>query len=653
MAAASESVQLPSTRLDALFEALHAEGYRVVGPTIRDGAIVYDELRSAGELPIGWTDEQAPGSYRLKRRDDEAAFGYVVGPHSWKRYLFPPREQLVRIRLGGETPEWEATTDEGPPLAFLGVRGCELAAIDVQDRVFVRGPFVDHRYRARRDRCLLIAVSCTEAGELCFCDSMGTGPRAEGDYDLRLTEFEETFLVEPGTDRGRAVVHRLPTEAADDALERAADEAIERCRASMGRQLDTTDLPARLMGNLDHPRWDDVAERCLACANCTLVCPTCFCHDIHDGSELSGTEASRERSWDSCFTAAHSTIHGAQFRPDTRGRYQQWMTHKLATWTTQFGTSGCVGCGRCIAWCPVGIDLVEEASVIGGGEGAPMPLPEPATYPKHEVDGQVPRPARVLAVQRESHDTVTLQLERPAGYAFEHGQFNMLSLPAVGDVPISISGSGEDFIEHTLRSVGKATEGLAAVAEGDVVGVRGPFGSAWPFEEAVGRPVVVIAGGIGLAPLRSAIRAMMARPKDFPSIRLLYGTRTPREILFDRELLGWISAKGPMRAHVTVDRGDRTWTGNIGVVTKLIRRKRLPADGLYLICGPEIMMRFALEELDAIGVSSDQIYLSMERNMKCAVGMCGRCQYGPHFVCKDGPVFRHDRIEAIFGHRGF
>ena len=644
--------QLAGDQLEELFVALASEGYRIIGPTIREGAIVYDELRSASELPVGWTDEQGPGHYRLKPRDDQAAFGYVVGPHSWKQYLFPPHEPLVRIRSKGDLPEWRPHEDEGPPLAFLGVRGCELAAIDVQDRVFVRGPFVDGRYRARRDRCLLIAVSCTEAGDLCFCASMGTGPRAEGDYDLRLTELGETFLVEARSARGQAILGRLPTEAAEEPLLTEADEAIERCRASMGRHLDTEGLPARLMGNLDHPRWDDVAERCLACANCTLVCPTCFCFDIHDGSSLMAPEADRERSWDSCFTAAHSTIHGAQFRPDTRSRYQQWMTHKLATWVSQFGTSGCVGCGRCIAWCPVGIDLTEEATVIGSGEGAPMPLPAPRRYPPREDDGLVPVPVRVLAVERETHDTVTLHLERPAGYAFEPGQFNMLSLPGVGDVPISVSGASEDTIEHTLRGVGAATRALAERSVGDVVGVRGPFGSAWPLEAAVGRPVGVIAGGIGLAPLRSALRAMLARPGDFPSLRLMYGTRSPAEILYDRELLGWISSSD-MRTHVTVDRGDRTWAGNIGVVTKLMRRKRLSTEGIYFICGPEIMMRFTLQELTAIGVPSEQIHLSMERNMKCAVGLCGRCQYGPHFVCKDGPVFRHDQIADIFGQPGF
>jgi len=638
--------------LDALLSLLRSEGRRIIGPTIRDEAIVYDDISSVADLPAGWGDEQAPGHYRLRKRDDEARFGHVVGPHSWKRFLFPARETLVRIRRKDERPEWSSVADEGPPLVFLGVRSCDLAAIEVQDRVFVRGPFVDGRYRARRDQCLIIAVNCIEAGQLCFCDSMDTGPRVRGDYDLCLTELGDALVVEAGSEAGRALLDRLAPLAADVELVAAADEAIERCRASMGRTLVASGLPARLMGNLAHEQWNDVAARCLACGNCTSVCPTCFCSNISDHSTLGADEAWRERAWDSCFTSDHSTIHGAQFRPDIRSRYQQWLTHKLATWTSQFGTSGCVGCGRCIAWCPAGIDMTVEASTIASGPGQDLPLPEPSTHVRHDGDALVPTAVEVHEVVRETHDTVTLVLSAPPGYAHQHGQFNMLSLPAVGEVPISVSGFEDGVIEHTLRAVGNVTNALAELRPGAVLGLRGPYGTAWPLERCVGRPVVVVAGGIGLAPLRGAIREMVRRPDDYPSLRVLYGTRSPGDILFDRELLGWIQSR-QMRAHVTVDRGDRSWTGNIGVVTKLMRRKKMPEDGVYLLCGPEIMMRYSLSELGALGVPDESIYLSMERNMKCAIGHCGRCQYGPHFICKDGPVFRYDQVKDIFAKPGF
>jgi ferredoxin len=360
--------------LDELFAALEARGYTLVGPLVRDRAIVYDELHSSAELPAGWTDVQEGGSYRLERRDDDALFAHNVGPNSWKSHLFPSRLPLWTARRtnGG------LAVDEGRPAppryAFIGVRACDLHAIGIQDRVFMDGAYVDRDYMARREGAFVVAVNCSQAASTCFCTSMGTGPRASEGYDLALTELLDDgghrFLAEVGSELGAEVMAEVSHATAADEDAQAAERVVEQTAGQMGRTLDVTDIRDLLYRNREHPRWDEVADRCLTCGNCTMVCPTCFCHGVDDVTDLAGEEATRVRQWDSCFTLEHSYIHGGSVHTSAKSRYRQWMTHKLASWIDQFGTSGCVGCGRCITWCPVAIDITEEVAAIRATDGA-------------------------------------------------------------------------------------------------------------------------------------------------------------------------------------------------------------------------------------------------------------------------------------------
>jgi ferredoxin len=359
---------LDRTQFARLLAALRGRGYRLLGPVVRDGAIAYDEIASDADLPAGWTDEQSPGCYRLRCRDDARLFGYAVGPHSWKKFLHPARERLWQMRR--TAAGIEPIAEPRPPArdAFIGVRACELAAIQIQDRVLLSGDLADRNYRARREGAFILAVNCAVAAATCFCTSMGTGPRARYGFDLCLTELVDesahAFVAEAGSARGAALLAELSVCEASEAEIAEAESQSKRTAAAIGRRMDTVGLKELLQSNPEHPRWDEVAGRCLACANCTMVCPTCFCSTMEEATDLAGETASRWRRWDSCFALDFSYVHGGPIRRSVKARYRQWLTHKLANWIDQFGTSGCVGCGRCIAWCPVGIDLTEEVAAM-------------------------------------------------------------------------------------------------------------------------------------------------------------------------------------------------------------------------------------------------------------------------------------------------
>ncbi|RMD69374.1 MAG: sulfite reductase subunit A [Gammaproteobacteria bacterium] len=359
------SAFLPREKLQVLLDALREEGYRCLGPQVRDGAIVYDDLDDVGDLPRGVRDSQGPGRYRLDTADDPYCFAWADGPQALKPLVFAPREVLWKARREGARIGFSEVVPEAEPLAVIGVRACDLAALNIQDKHFLHSAFPDPYYRKRRG-LFLVAVHCTHPAETCFCASTGDGPKATFGYDLALSELEDGFLVEARSAKGQRIFDRLPLEEATPGQVEAAEAVIREAAQRQVRSLPSRNLKETLFARLDHPRWEEVGNRCLACGNCTSVCPTCFCHAEVEVPALGGEETTHVREWDSCFTAGHSYIHGLVLRDSTRLRYRQWLTHKLGSWHDQYGRSGCVGCGRCITWCPVGIDITEEVSAIHG-----------------------------------------------------------------------------------------------------------------------------------------------------------------------------------------------------------------------------------------------------------------------------------------------
>ena len=359
---------LPHEQLQALIATLLTLGYACVGPQVRDGAIVYDQLTQATQLPWGIRDHQSPGAYRLETLSENKAFSWANGPQAIKPILFKPSETVWRVaRDATGKLVFNSHIAEELPVAIFGARACDLAAMAIQDKVFLSKAHADPRYRARRESLFVVAVNCTYSSSNCFCVSAGTGPAVSNAFDLLMTELDNGFVIRSGSDRGQAVLAAL---GLGEATKQQADTGTKHVQEAANMQTKRIPLDNKsglrdlLFSNLNHPRGEEVAERCLSCGNCTAVCPTCFCHSEVDKPSLDGTSSEHQREWDSCFTAGHSLLGGKPVRGDTRERYRQWLTHKVGSWFDQFDTSGCVGCGRCVTWCPVGIDLTEELAAI-------------------------------------------------------------------------------------------------------------------------------------------------------------------------------------------------------------------------------------------------------------------------------------------------
>ncbi|KUL23520.1 4Fe-4S dicluster domain-containing protein [Actinoplanes awajinensis] len=368
MRSGDTAVLIDVADLSALFGALHRRGYTIVGPMVRDGAVVVAELGGAHELPYGWGVDTEAGHYRLWRRADDAAFAHCAGPQSFKDVLHPPRARLWSAdRAPDGTPEVVPEPPSEKRYALFGARPCDLAALGVLDRVLTGGDHPEPVYTGRRDGTFVVVVECTEPGATCFCASMGTGPHARDGFDLALTELvdpDHRFLVRTGSPAGAEILAEVPTRPAPGETVTAAAGLVDRAAATMTRHMPDEPLPPLIAASRESPHWDDVASRCLTCGNCTMVCPTCFCTTTEEVTDLTGDHVERWRHWDSCFSVDFSYLHGGAVRTSGQSRYRQWISHKLGTWPEQFGMSGCVGCGRCIAWCPAGIDITAEAAAL-------------------------------------------------------------------------------------------------------------------------------------------------------------------------------------------------------------------------------------------------------------------------------------------------
>jgi len=358
-------VFLPRQDLTGLLNLLRDNGYDCVGPSVRDGCIQYLPISDIADLPKGIEIEQAPAVYKIRPGSGERLFSWANGPQALRPILFPASEVL-----------WQAESDQSgnisfthpetdfPPTAVIGIRACDLAALDLQDRHFLSPVVEDPGYKRRRDSLLLIGVDCSHPSATCFCASTGDGPNVTTGFDIAMSELDAGYVLRAGTDRGADLLQQLGLSAATDEQQQQVADQNSEALAVQKRSMPDADLPKLLFERLDHPQWQKMAELCTACGSCTSVCPTCFCFSEHSETSLDGSKSEQVREWSSCFTPGHSYFCGYSVRGDISARYRQWVTHKLGGWHEQYGRSGCGGCGRCISWCPVGIDITQAAAGV-------------------------------------------------------------------------------------------------------------------------------------------------------------------------------------------------------------------------------------------------------------------------------------------------
>lgn len=355
---------LQRSRFQQLLDVLAAQGFKCVGPRVQDQVILYDEIGTVDDLPLGMEVEQAPGRFTLRPENHKRHFSWANTAQAIKPLSFASHEVLWhcekdeqgRLSFRQHTPAQE-------PIAIIGARACDLAALKLQQQHFLSPYAEDPWFKQRVGNLFIVAVHCSHAADTCFCAHTGDGPRADDEFDIALHELDEGFIVETGSYSGEQVVKQLDLLDVQQSQQDQADAQLQHCADSQSRRL-PDHVKDRLLQQLENPHWEKIGERCLSCGNCTAVCPTCFCHQQHDELSIADHSASHYREWSSCFTHNHGYISGYSFRPTRTRRYRQWLTHKFANWYDQYGRSGCVGCGRCITWCPVGIDVTEELAAL-------------------------------------------------------------------------------------------------------------------------------------------------------------------------------------------------------------------------------------------------------------------------------------------------
>ncbi len=577
-----------------------------------------------------------------------------------KKYFFPQRETLVTYDV---STGFSAKSKDKKSTVIIGVHPYDIVALLHMDEIFTETKS-DPYYFEKRDSSIVIGINMQKMSKWCFAPSMGAATIDYG-YDLMLTDLGNRYAISIGSQKGEQLLEKYAKNVTN-ALARDVQLVGQKKHEIVGLAQQKFDFSPELIPELldkfygKSGFWENHSEKCLACGSRVLVCPTCYCFDVKDDPDLSLERGERIRTWDGCLLEDFAKIaSGENFRATRPTRYRHRYFKKGKYLFDRFGFVSCVGCGRCSSNClpdianPVKLfnDMYNE-SLNTGLQITPAIAPEISIQTEGNID-YVPRLAKIMKmVPMTSNETLfEIKLEDGSELGHKPGQFVEVSVFGVGEAPISISSppTKKGYFELCVRKVGNVTSALHSLKEGDRVGIRGPFGKGFDAEGLKGKDILFVAGGLGIAPLRSLFNYVLDKREDYGRVILLYGCKEPREFLFSDEILA-LEKREDVEFKPTVNwcPENEIWSGNIGVITTLIPQVNFDPESTYaVVCGPPIMYKFVIADLKGRNMPDDHIIISLERRMKCGVGKCGHCQINQIYVCKDGPVFNYAKIKGV------
>ncbi len=622
--------------------------YAFVDTLIQDGSMDIEGVKAKGEKFVFGPLDSAK----------ELRLDYDVTILPPKKYFLPQYETMIAFDASGvkkAAPQKKKV--------IIGIHPYDLVAIQQMDKYFTDTK-VDDLYLQKRKNSILIGLTPVNVSEKAFFGNFlqAVGGPPDINFDLMLTDLGDNILIKPGSDAGGALLSSIP-----NARDATPDEAnMAQAKVQEAAQKGTRDLKASpgtwydlLSKNYESEVWKSQSEKCLACGTCTLVCPTCFCYDVNDAVNLDLESGVRVRTWDGCLLRDFTKVAPNEiFREKIEDRYRHRFNRKGQYLPDMLGFTACVGCGRCSSQClpdiadPVELfnKLVENSAPANDG-GIKHPEKMNMDAVQATKDLYIPMSATLKRVEKLTKTETFFEIELDDGQPLGHqpGQFVEVSIMGVGEAPISVSSApGGNTFEMVIRNIGDVTSKLHAMQPGDKIGIRGPFGTGFDAEGLKGKNLLFVAGGLGIVPMRSLINHVLNNRADYGKVQILYGCKEPCELLFADEITAW-PQKGAEHL-LTVDRcpEGECWEGNIGVVGTLLPKVQfVPQDTMAIVVGPPIFYRFVIADLRKLGVSDENIIVSLERRMKCGVGKCGHCQINGVYVCKEGPVFKLSDLKDL------